>query len=295
MQAFASLIEMALVRPNDTLVNVFPCGALPVLGLAVAVVLASLFPLPAHAAGVTVAILPDSGFVSPGSEFTLELRMTEPGTPIDGYDAVIAYDPAVLTFLPTSPLSLQEGSYMKAACGNTFPYFTNAGDSLVISDVLLCSGVSLTGPGQIYKLRFRAAMIPQWTWVSIRSIQFYGAGFFVNPTHSSDAAVAIGVPVGVPGPGPAPMETRVKVAPNPCRAGATIVVETAAAGEQQVVVCDVQGRAVRHLDRGAITPGTRRIAWDGRNDVGVRLAPGIYRVLVKMPGKTTGARIVLLP
>jgi hypothetical protein len=270
-------------------------GALSALGLAVA--LGCLLSLPAQASGVTVALLPDSGFVSPGSEFTLELRLTEPGDSINAYDAVIGYDPAVLTFLPASPLSLQEGAYMKAppACGYTFHYFTSAGDSLMIEHSLMCNLVSLPGPGQLYKLRFRASAVPQWTWVRIRSIQFTNGGFFVNPAHPSDAAIAIGVAVGVPGPGPAPAETRVKVAPNPCRAAATIVVETAAAGEQQVVICDVQGRAVRHLAHGAIAPGTRRIAWDGKDDAGVRLAPGVYRVLMKTLGRSTGARIVLLP
>ena len=286
-----------MVRANDTLVHAFPCGTLPVLGLAVAIALASLLPLPAHASGVTVALLPDSGFVSPGSEFTLELWVTASGGLFNAYDAVIDYDPAVLTFLPTSPPTLQEGAYMKTspACGSTFHYFTNAGDSLVISHSLMCNLMSLPGPGQLYKLRFRASSTPQWTWVRIRSIQFYDDGLFVNPALASDAAVAIGVAVGVPGPGPAPGELSVKVAPNPCRAAAAIIVETAAAGEQQVVVCDVQGRAVRHLDRGTIAPGTRRIAWDGRDDAGVRLAPGVYRVLVRTSGKTAGARIVLLP
>jgi len=288
---------MTVASSNDILEPVFPSGALRVLGLAVAIALACLLPLPAHADGVTVALLPDSGYVSPGSEFTLELWLTEPGDSINAYEAVIAYDPAVLTFLQASPLSLQEGAYMKTppACGNTFHYFTSAGDSLKISHSLLCNLVALPGPGQLYKLRFRASAAPQWTWVRIRSIQFYKAGAKVNPAHPSDAAIAIGVPVDVPGPGPAPMETRVKVAPNPCRAAATVVVETAVAGEQHVVVCDVQGRAVRHLDHGAIAPGTRRIAWDGRDDAGLRLAPGIYRVLVKAPGSSTGARIVLLP
>ena len=286
---------MTVAPSNDILVNVSSRGALRVLGLAVALALACLLPLPAHADGVTVALLPDSGYVSPGSEFTLELWMTEPGDSINAYEAVIEYDPAVLTFLPTSPLDLQKGAYMTSACGNTVCYFTSVGASLTIEHSLMCNLVSLPGPGQLYKLRFRASAAPQWTWVRIRSIQFYKGGFYVNPAHPSDAAIAIGVPVDVPGPGPAPMETRVRVAPNPCRAAATIVVETAAAGEQHVIVCDVQGRAVRHLDHGAIAPGTRRIAWDGRDDAGVRLAPGIYRVLVKTPGKTTGARIVLLP
>jgi hypothetical protein len=292
---FASASEMTVVRANDTLANVFPSGALPVPGWLVALALAFLPSAHAHASGVTAAVLPDSGWVSPGSEFTLELWLTSPGDSIDGYDAVIDFDPAALLFLPTSPPSLQEGAYMKSACGNTFPYFTNAGDSLVISHALLCGGLSLPGPGQLYKLRFRASTTPQWTWVRIRSLQFYDHGLFVNPSLPSDAAVAIGVPVDVPGPAPPPAEIRVKVAPNPCRAAATIVVETAAAGEQQVVVCDVQGRAVRHLVHGATPPGTRRIAWDGNDDAGVRLAPGVYRVLVKTPGRTTGARVVLLP
>jgi len=288
---------MTVAPSNDILVNVSSRGALRVLGLAVAIALACLLPLPAQADGVTVALLPDSGYVSPGSEFTLELWLTEPGDSINAYEAVIAYDPAVLTFLQASPLSLQEGAYMKTppACGSTFHYFTNAGDSLVISHSLMCNLVSLPGPGQLYKLRFRASMTLQWTWVRIRSIQFYNDGLFVNPALPSDAAVAIGAVSGVPGPGLAPAETRVKVAPNPCRAAAAITVETAVAGEQQVVVCDVLGRAVRHLDRGAIAPGTRRIAWDGKDDTGVRLAPGVYRVLVNTFGKTTGARIVLLP
>jgi hypothetical protein len=285
------------VRANDTLVQVLPRGALPVLCLAVAVVAAALLTPPAHASGVTAAILPDSGFVSPGSEFILELWMTGPGDPINAYAAVIDYDPAALTFLQASPLSLQEGEYMTAppACGNTAHYFTNAGDSLVISHVLLCGGISLPGPGQLYKLRFRAASAPQWTWVRIRHIQFYQGGTFVNPAHPTDAAVAIGVPVDVPGPGRAPRETRVRVAPNPCRAAAAIIVETAAAGSQQVVVCDVQGRTLRHLERGAAEPGTRRIVWDGRDDVGARLAPGVYRVLVLTAARTTGARVILLP
>jgi len=71
----------------------------------------------ARADGVTAALLPDSGFVSPGSEFTLDLWVTAPGDSFNCYDAVIEYDPTVLTFLQTSPPSLQEGAYMKLACG----------------------------------------------------------------------------------------------------------------------------------------------------------------------------------
>jgi hypothetical protein len=282
-------------RANDSRAKGFPCGSLPAIGWAVALALAFLPLQPAHATGVTAAILPDSAFVTPGSEFTLELWVTEPGSLFNSYEATISYDPAVLTFLPTSPPALQEGAYMDTACGNSWFYFTSAADSMRIVNTLLCNEVFLTGPGQLLKLRFRASGTPQWTWVRIRSIQFYRAGMFVNPPYPTDAVVALGVPVGVPGPGPVPGETRVSVAPNPCRAAATVIVETATAGRQHVVVCDVQGRVVRHLDHGAIVPGTRRIAWDGKDDAGARLAPGVYRVLVESPDRSAGAKVVLLP
>lgn len=288
---------MTPVRANDTLVHVLPRCALAVLGLLAALAVVGLVPAAASASGVNVAVLPDSGYVVPGAEFTLELWLTSPGDSIDGFDATLEYDPAVLTFLQTSPLSLQEGTAMKSspACGTTAHYFTTSDDSLVISDVLLCGGTGIRGPGQLYKVRFRASTSPQWTWLRIRHVQFYRRGLFVGPAHAEDGAVAIGMPVDVPVAGATPPATRVRVAPNPCRTQAAIVVETAAAGPQQVLVCDVQGRAVRHLERGVVAAGTRRIAWDGRDDAGARLAPGVYRVLVSAPGATVGARMVLLP
>ncbi len=286
---------MTVERANDFRAKVHPRGSPPVLGWVAALLLACLPHAIANASGVTVAVLPDSAYVSPGSEFTLELQVTEAGSLFNAYVATIAYDPAALTLLPTSPLSLQEGAYMKTACGSTSHNFTTAADSLVIVHSLLCNGLFLPGPGQLYKLRFRSSGPPQWTSVSIRNIQFYNAGFFVNPSHSSDAAIAMGVPVGVPGSGAPPGKTRLRVTPNPCRAAATVFVETAAAGWQRVIVCDVQGRTVRHLEDGATAPGTRRIAWDGRDDAGTRLAPGVYRVLVGSPGASAVAKVVLLP
>jgi hypothetical protein len=140
-------IEYTLVRAKGSLVLLHPRSALPVLGLAVAMALACLLPPAAWSSGVTTALLPASGYVSPGSEFTLELWLTAPGDSINAYAAVVEYDPAALTFLQASPLSLQEGSYMTSACGNTVNYFTSAGDSLVITHVLMCNGIALRGPG----------------------------------------------------------------------------------------------------------------------------------------------------
>jgi len=129
-----------------------------------------------HAALIqdTVAVdpLPDTLVVQPGDPVNLQLYVTEPGRAFNAYDTVIGFDPAALTFLQTSPLTLQEGAYMKGGCGSTFHYFLAAPDSLTISHSLLCPGDSLIGPGQLYRLHFRARDVAQGTWVHIRHIQF---------------------------------------------------------------------------------------------------------------------------
>ena len=63
----------------------------------------------AHA-DVNIALTPAVQSVAPGSTFSLEFSSTEAGDVFNGYSAVVSYDPAVLTLLPTIPTSLQEGS-----------------------------------------------------------------------------------------------------------------------------------------------------------------------------------------
>lgn len=249
---------------------------------------------PVFAHGVHVALMPAQETVAPGQEFVLELDVTEPGSAFNGYDAVIDYDPAALTFLPTSPLSFQEGSYMKGACGSTFHYFTYGGDSLLISHALLCPGVLLTGPGQLYKLRFRASSTPQAAWIRIRHVQFYDAGVVLEPVSPSDAVVGIGVSLATPVPD-LPRRLSMHVAPNPCRTAASIVVESDAAGEQRLQVFDVAGRSICLLERRVFDSGRRSLVWDGRDDRGVRVPAGIYHVVLTAAGRIATARLVLVP
>lgn len=249
---------------------------------------------PVRAQGVHVAILPTGQTVAPGSTFTLSLEVTQPGTPFNGFDAVVTYDPAALTFVPLSPTALQQGSYMLNACGNSpFHRFTAAADSLSITDVLLCANLALPGPGQIYKLKFTASNTPQVTHVRFRSAQFYDAGVFL-PTDAQDAVIGIGVPVGIEAEVPAPVGPVVRAAPNPFRGHTSIQVVSPLEGSQRIFVRDVQGRTVRHLGEGRFAPGTRFVQWDGRDDAGRPLPPGVYRIVLHTEHAAAGARVALL-
>lgn len=230
--------------------------------------------------GVDVAILPTGQTVTPGSTFTLQLQVTDSGAFFNGFDAVVTYDPAALTFNPTAPTSQQQGAYLLDACGNTFHVFNSDADSLSITNVLLCSGVSLGGPGTIYTLSFTASATPQTTHVRFRSIRFYESGLFVSPVHETDASIGIGVTVGVDPPGISPHALQLRAHPNPFRASTSIQITSPLDGTQRITVRDIQGRQVRRLQEGRFVSGTRRVQWDGRDDAGRPLPAGVYRITV---------------
>ena len=247
---------------------------------------------PAEADTIFLAVAPTDTVVTPGTVFELHLRVTRPGKGFNAYDIVIDYDPAALTFLQRTPLSLQEGSYMLTACGNTFHRFDAAGDSLTIAHSLLCQGVSLPGPGILYNLRFQASLIPQITQVSVRSIQFYDGGLFVGPAVITNARAQAG-PTSAAEPLPTLHGLRLQAAPNPFNPATVIRVESALTW-RDLEVLDVRGRLVRVLARGPHPPGAALWVWDGRDDRGSAVAAGVYLVSVQSPATRATQRLVLL-
>ncbi len=248
----------------------------------------------AGAQGVHVALTPATSQVAPGAVFDLDLSITQAGSAINGFDAVIGYDPAALTLIPLSPTSLQQGTLMTGACGNLFHRFVQEPGRLTIADVMLCAGVSVTGPGQIYRLRFQASNTPQVTQVQfLPGLQFYNAGLFVNPAFSTDATIGIGVTLGASPPARAE-RLGLRVAPNPARSGTSFVVEADRAGPLRISVVDIRGRLVRRFEDSLVTAGTRTLVWDGRDSAGRLLAAGVYLVTLEAGGRSVSSRVSLV-
>jgi hypothetical protein len=249
----------------------------------------------AEAAGIHVALTPSVVTVDPDSDFTLELTVTAADASFNGFDSVVEFDPAVLTFLPSAPSALQEGDLMTGACGNTFHRCLAAGDSLVISDVLLCAGQTLTGPGQIYRLKFHAGPDANTTFVRLRPprTRFYNAGLYVLPVETADAEVRIGSAVGVEPP-PAASGLSLRAFPNPARAGVTLRITNDQSGRQSVAIYDARGRAVQAFPPADASRGARSLFWDGRDRSGRRVAPGKYLVVVQQGARRISERLTLL-
>lgn len=248
----------------------------------------------AAAQGVHVALTPAAAQVEPGAVFDLDLEITQADSPFNGFDAVIGYDAAALTLLPLSPTSLQQGTLMTDACGNLFHRFQQSSGSATVSDLLLCAGVSVAGPGQVYRLRFQASNTPQVTHVTfLPGLQFYNAGLYVNPAHSTDAIIGIGTTLGADlqaGAGALSLH----VAPNPTRGGTTFVVEAARSGPQRIRVVDIRGRLVRRFEDSLATAGRRIVSWDGRDSAGRPLPAGVYVVTVEAGGRSVSSRVSLV-
>jgi hypothetical protein len=268
-------------------------AAIP-LALAAAIGL-SAAPSPLHADGVTAALLPTGQTVTPGAEFDLVLQCTEAGDLFNAFKCVVSWDPAALTFVPFSPPSLQEGSYMKDACGSTFKVFGQGASTDTVELALMCNNVFLAGPGPLCRFRFRAADTPQVTSVRILGLQFYKAGMYVSPAHGTGAVIGIGVPAPA-GVGDATVpRLALSVAPNPGRGALRFTVDADGAGVQRLTVRDVQGRRVRRLAEGWSPAGSRIVAWDGRGDAGARLPAGVYLVTLELAGRAASRRVTLLP
>jgi len=245
---------------------------------------------PAHA--FTVAGASDTVVVAPGGTFTVDFVVKDPDASFNAFDLDVHFDPAKLTSHPMSPTTLQRGSLMVDACTLNAPFhiFTPGPDSLVGTLVILCSGVSVTGPGTIYSLRFTAAATTAWTQLTLGpGTSFYNGGPRVNGVLKRAVVVKIGSPVLDAGGHPRlpSMPALDPIAPNPARAGQTLALSFSLprAESSEVVVMDAQGRRV------AGAPWALREAGAQRLEVALPpLAPGRYAITLRTESGVTRSR-----
>ena len=250
----------------------------------------------AGAAGIHAALTPALVVVQPGDTFSIDFAITVPDASFNAFDSVVEYDPSLITFLPTVPTALQQGALMTGACGSTFHLFSAAADSLKFTSAILCSGISQTGPGQLYRLTFQAGPTYADTPITLRPTRtkFYDAGVRITPVATTDMLVRIMDLTSVGG-GAGAHGLSLRAAPNPVRAGTTFTLWSEADGPQSLAIYDLRGRVVRAFDRTDAPKGARLVAWDGRDDRGLMLAAGVYRAVLRVGARRVSQPVVIVP
>ncbi len=81
--------------------------------------------------------------------------------------------------------------------------------------------------------------------------------------------------------------------PNPAREGTTLDLSLPAPARATVAVYDLAGRRVRALADGPLPAGTTALRWDGRDDRGTALEPGLYFVRLASGRDVATRRVVL--
>lgn len=81
--------------------------------------------------------------------------------------------------------------------------------------------------------------------------------------------------------------------PNPARGPVRFAFATAAAGPADLGVFDASGRLVRRLWSGALPAGSHARAWDGADDAGRPLPPGVYLARLRAGGLERVRRVAL--
>jgi hypothetical protein len=86
--------------------------------------------------------------------------------------------------------------------------------------------------------------------------------------------------------------------PNPSAAGTTVripVVAPSSGGDAVMEIVNDSGQRVRRLGLGTLSPGATEVPWDGRNDGGREVAPGVYTAWLIAGPTRVSARLVRLP
>ena len=86
--------------------------------------------------------------------------------------------------------------------------------------------------------------------------------------------------------------------PNPSGPGATVripLVVPGSGGDAHVDIVNDVGQRVRRIDLGTPPPGPTEVPWDGRNDAGREVAPGVYTAWLIAGSERVNVRLVRVP
>jgi hypothetical protein len=88
---------------------------------------------------------------------------------------------------------------------------------------------------------------------------------------------------------PAPIAPGLRTYPNPSPSGTTIEFSSPRRGRVDISLYDVSGRCVRRIADTTVDAGKHSLSWDGRDDQGSKVGPGVYFFSLSIDGEIVEA------
>ena len=120
------------------------------------------------------------------------------------------------------------------------------------------------------------------------------AGDFTSVSGKARSGIAALYDGVLAAPAPSAGAIALRAAPNPARAGQVLEFTLPGASAVRVEIHNVAGRLVRSFDPGTMPAGPHRIAWDGRDADGTRLAPGVFFVTLEAGRDRASSKLIRL-
>jgi hypothetical protein len=211
-----------------------------------------------------------------GGTFAVSVRMKGAGD-VQGASVRLAWDAAVV-----EPAGVEAGSLLQSQGRGSIALSSEPGS---VDFALLGTGGGISGEGEAARVLFRVKGegAPGITLASVvardEQNQIVPLG-----RMASDAGVAL------------PARTELgPVFPNPALHSASLQLSLAHESHVRVALYDLAGRRVRTIMEGVQPAGVRIVTWNGKNDSGVRMAPGVYVMRLEAAGVTQSRRLQFLP
>lgn len=225
-------------------------------------------------------LLPEYSSIAVGSVAEITFEVDDTAHQFNAYQITILFDPAVVSFI-----SVEEGPLMIEACDNRWTDLESTDSTVTYVHGLLCSDVSLDGPGVLSLFRFQGEADGATGLLHTTNPDrtFYDEGLFVWPGHSysrqvvlHNAMLTVGVQ-GVDDPPSNDARVSLRLSPNPVREGASIRIGSlVAGGETTLEIVDILGRTLRSWRIGFLEPGDQVMQWEGTDQAGRPLPTGTY-------------------
>ncbi len=112
--------------------------------------------------------------------------------------------------------------------------------------------------------------------------------------YEAPGQVILALDPGVTTTESAPAALALSAQPNPFNPKTTLRFALAVPGEVELAICDVSGRRLCTIFRGALPAGEQRLDWDGRDAAGRALPSGVYFARLANEGASATIKLVLL-